>query len=74
MICNNFLYHKVDPNDGETFMDLLLEMCEYSVSKIEYFQYFFPTWNILKLKKPLHHSDLPIDIKMRKYNFPVEYY
>ena len=31
----------------ETFLDLLLEMCE----KIEYFQYFFSTWNNLKLGK-----------------------
>ena len=41
MICNNFLYRWGDLNDGETFLDLLLEMCGYSVSKIEYFQYFF---------------------------------
>ena len=37
MICNNFLCQQGDLNDGKTFLDLLLEMCEYSVSKFVYF-------------------------------------
>ena len=63
MICNNFLYQQGDLNDGETFLDFLLEMCEYSVSKIEYFEYFFPHEIIWNWKKALCHLDLPIDIK-----------
>ena len=61
--CDNLTISYSDPNDGDTFLDLLLEMCEYSVSKIEYFQYFFPTWSNLKLEKALCRSDLPIDIE-----------
>ena len=49
-------------------------MCEYSVSKIEYFQYFFPQEIIWSCEKTLHHFDLPTDKKIRKDNFPAEYY
>ena len=32
------------------------------------------TFSITNLEKCLHHSDLPIDIKITTYHLPAEYY
>ena len=51
-----------------------LSLCvyKYSVSRIEYFQYFFPTWSNLKLEKRSPSFGSPYWYK--EYLFPTECY
>ena len=52
---------------------LLLVMCDYSVSKIEFFKEFFPYEIFQNFRKALHLSDLLFDIKISNYHFSAKY-
>ena len=51
MVISMFLYYLGDPNDGETFVDLLLKIYDYSKPKIKYFHDFLSMLCIVKFKE-----------------------
>ena len=56
----------------ETFLDMLLIMCDYSVSKIELFKYFFLCEIFQNFEKGVQQSDL-LTKKMSNYHISAKY-